>query len=78
MNLQQLGWAIPLSVLAITAAAGSSPPAAAFSSAQHCTGVEGYAAAFDGRRTFTLRPAELTAIKASHCNQKMNKLCANS
>ncbi|MDK2766423.1 MAG: alginate lyase family protein [Sphingomonas sp.] len=65
MNLQQLGWAIPLSVLAITAAAGSSPPAAAFSSAQHCTGVEGYAAAFDGRRTFTLRPAELTAIKAA-------------
>lgn len=65
MNLQQLGWAIPLSVLAITAAAGSSPPAAAFSSAQRCTGVEGYAATFDGRRTFTLRPAELTAIKAA-------------
>ncbi len=65
MSLHQLGWAIPLSVLAITAAAGSSPPAAAFSSAQSCTGVEGYAAAFDGRRTFTLRPAELTAIKAA-------------
>jgi len=65
VSLHQLGWAIPLSVLAITAAAGSSPPAAAFSSAQRCTGVEGYAAAFDGRRTFTLRPAELTAIKAA-------------
>lgn len=65
MSPHQLGWAIPLSVLAITAAAGSVPPAAAFSSAQTCTGVEGYAAAFDGRRTFTLRPGELTAIKAA-------------
>ena len=30
-----------------------------------CQGSEGYAAAFGGRRTFTLRPAELEAIKAS-------------
>ena len=65
MSLHKLGWAIPLSVLAITAAAGSSPPAAAFSSAQSCTGVEGYAAAFGGRRTFTLRPAELQAVRAT-------------
>jgi hypothetical protein len=65
VSLHKLGWAIPLSVLAITAAAGSSPPAAAFSSAQSCTGVEGYAAAFGGRRTFTLRPAELQAVRAT-------------
>ena len=65
MTLRNLGWATPLSVLAATAAVGSSPPAAAFSSAPACVGVEGYSAAFDGRRTFTLRPAELVAIKAS-------------
>jgi hypothetical protein len=65
VSLHQLGWAIPLSVLAIAAAAGSSPPAAAFSSAPRCAGVEGYAAVFGGRRTFTLRPSELTAIKSA-------------
>ena len=65
MSFTNLGWAIPLSVLAITAAAGSRPPAAAFSSAPVCAGVEGYSTAFDGRRTFTLRPSELTAIKAA-------------
>jgi hypothetical protein len=73
VSLHKLGWAIPLSVLAITAAAGSSPPAAAFSSAQRCTGVEGYAAAFGGRRTFTLRPAELTAIKAALATDRRAK-----
>lgn len=65
MSLRNLGWAIPLSVLATVAAAGSLPPAAAFSSTPQCAGVEGYAAAFEGRRTFTLRPSELTAIKAA-------------
>ncbi len=65
MSLRNLGWAIPLSVLATVAAAGSPPPAAAFSSTPQCAGVEGYATAFEGRRTFTLRPSELTAIKAA-------------
>ncbi|UUX98988.1 alginate lyase family protein [Sphingomonas sp. J315] len=65
MSARNLGWAIPLSVLATVAAAGSPPPAAAFSSTQQCAGVDGYAAAFEGRRTFTLRPSELTAIKAA-------------
>lgn len=65
MSHRKLGWAIPLSVLAIAAAAGLPPPAAAFSSAPRCAGVEGFAPAFDGRRTFTLRPTELTAIKAA-------------
>lgn len=59
------GWAIPLSVLAATAAAGVPSAAAAFPSAPICKGGEGYAAAFGGRRTFTLRPGELEAIKAS-------------
>ncbi|HEY0623945.1 alginate lyase family protein [Sphingomonas sp.] len=42
--------------------------AAALSSAGQaavCQGSEGYAASFGGRRTFTLRPAELESIKAS-------------
>lgn len=30
-----------------------------------CQGADGYAAAFDGRRTFALRPADLAAIKAA-------------
>lgn len=62
-----LGWAIPLSVLAATAAAGVPFAAAAFPSAPApvCRGNEGYAAAFGGRRTFTLRPGELMAVKAS-------------
>ncbi len=42
------------------AAAFSAPPVAAL-----CQGSDGYAAGFDGRRTFTLRPADLTAIKAA-------------
>ncbi|WP_447727157.1 alginate lyase family protein [Sphingomonas koreensis] len=65
--MTDLGWAIPLSVLAATAAAGVPSAAAAFPSAPApvCQGSEGYAAAFGGRRTFTLRPDELEAIKAS-------------
>lgn len=62
-----LGWAIPLSVLAATAAVGAPSAAAAFPSAPAaiCQGSEGYAAAFGGRRTFTLRPDALKSIKAS-------------
>eukprot|EP01136_Pigoraptor_vietnamica_P010355 Opistho-1_new@47881 len=62
-----LGWATPLSVLAATAAAGVPSAAAAFPSppAPVCQASEGYAAAFGGRRTFTLRPGELAAVKAS-------------
>lgn len=65
--LTRLGWTTPLSVLAVTAAAGAPSAAAAFPSAPAaiCRGAEGYSAAFGGRRTFTLRPAELEAIKAS-------------
>lgn len=67
MILRKLGWTSPLSVLAITAAVGHLPPAAAFSgtSTAVCKGVEGYSAAFGGRRTFTLRPGELEALKAA-------------
>lgn len=63
----KLGRTIPFSVLAATAAVGAPSAAAAFPSAPAavCRGDEGYAAAFGGRRTFTLRPAELEAIKAS-------------
>ncbi|WP_423605095.1 alginate lyase family protein [Sphingomonas sp. MS122] len=68
MNLGaiKLGRTIPLSVLAATVAAGAPSAAAAFPSASPalCRGAEGYAAAFGGRRTFTLRPNELEAIKA--------------
>jgi len=62
-----LGWTLPLSVLAATAAAGVPSAAAAFPSAPApaCNASDGYAAAFGGRRTFTLRPDELEAIKAS-------------
>jgi hypothetical protein len=64
----KLGRTIPLSVLAVTAAAGALPAAAAFSPAGPaavCRASDGYAPDFGGRRTFTLRPAELEAIKAS-------------
>lgn len=57
-----------LLLLALTAAAAAMPGAAAASAAPGgdvCQGDEGYAAAFDGRRVFSLRPAELTAIKAA-------------
>lgn len=55
-----------LRVLVATAAVGAMPTAAAFSSvarAAVCQGADGYAAAFDGRRTFTLRPGDLKEIK---------------
>jgi len=58
--------ALPWALLAAAACFPSA--AAAFSSptaAPVCDASEGYSAAFDGRRTFTLRPAELGAIKAA-------------
>lgn len=63
-------WTASLLVLSATAAAGSVPAAAGFSvthvsTAPQCIGAEGYAAAFGGRRTFLLKPAELIAIKAA-------------
>lgn len=62
MSLARLPWAI-------LAAAATFPSAAAAFSAQaetaRCEASEGYAAAFDGRRTFTLRPADLRAIKVA-------------
>ncbi len=64
----KLGRTIPLSVLAVTVAAGALPAAPPFSPAGPaavCRASDGYAADFGGRRTFTLRPAELEAIKAS-------------
>ncbi|MBJ7501492.1 MAG: alginate lyase family protein [Sphingopyxis sp.] len=53
--------------LALATAAATFPSAAAASSqpAAVCNGDEGYAAAFGGRRTFTLRPQDLDAIKAA-------------
>lgn len=65
----QLGKTILLPVLAATAAAGHPLAAADFSipaleGPQRCNGVEGYAAAFGGRRTFLIDPAQVTAIKA--------------
>ena len=68
MIFPNLGWTIPLSVFAVTAAAGAPSVAAAFSPAGQavvCRGSDGYAATFGGRRTFTLRPGELEAIKVS-------------
>lgn len=54
--------------LVLAAAAAAMPSAAAAFSpdggAAVCRGEEGYAAAFEGRRTFALRPHDLTAIKA--------------
>ncbi len=57
---------IPWAILA--AAAFFPSAAAAFSSAPPppvCDASDGYSTAFDGRRTFTLRPADLKAIKAA-------------
>ena len=64
-SLARLPWAI------LAAAAFFPSAAAAFSSlsstpaASVCDASEGYSASFDGRRTFTLRPADLEAIKAA-------------
>jgi hypothetical protein len=60
--------AIALPWACLAAAATFPSAAAAFSApiaAAPCQGSEGYAADFEGRRTFTLRPADLTAIKAA-------------
>lgn len=47
-------------------AAGTVPPLGKLAPEhQQCRGVDGYAAAFGGRRTFFLKPAQLVAIKAS-------------
>ncbi|HMO76787.1 MAG TPA: alginate lyase family protein [Sphingopyxis sp.] len=57
-----------LPLVLATAAAAMPSAAAAFSpdeAAAVCRGSDGYAAAFEGRRTFTLRPTELEAIKAA-------------
>jgi len=51
--------------LPLSAAAQTAPLARLPASEQACRGVDGYAAAFGGRRTFFLKPGELTAIKAS-------------
>ena len=58
-TLARLPWAI------LAAAAYFPSAAAAFSPAPACDASEGYSASFDGRRTFTLRPADLEAIKAA-------------
>ena len=58
-TLARLPWAI------LAAAASFPSAAAAFSPAPACDASEGYSASFDGRRTFTLRPADLEAIKAA-------------
>jgi hypothetical protein len=61
-TLARLPWAI------LAAAAYFPSAAAAFSSAPAapvCAASEGYSASFDGRRTFTLRPDDLAAIKAA-------------
>lgn len=55
-------WAIlAAAALVPSAAAALSPPPAA----PACDAGGGYSASFDGRRTFTLRPADLEAIKAA-------------
>ncbi|MGH6693720.1 alginate lyase family protein [Sphingopyxis sp.] len=58
-TLARLPWAI------LAAAALLPSAAAAFSPAPACGASEGYSASFDGRRTFTLRPDDLEAIKAA-------------
>lgn len=60
-TLARLPWAILAAAASLHAAAAFSAPAPA----PACATSEGYAAAFDGRRTFTLRPDVLTAIKAA-------------
>ena len=58
-TLARLPWAI------LAAAAYFPSAAAALSPAPACQTSEGYSASFDGRRTFTLRPGDLEAIKAA-------------
>lgn len=57
-----------LLLLALAVAASAMPGAAGAAAAPGgdvCQGSEGYAAAFEGRRVFSLRPSDLTAIKAA-------------
>lgn len=64
--MKRFALALPWAILAVAATFPSA--AAAFSSpaaAPVCAASEGYAAAFGGRRTFTLRPDDLEAIKAA-------------
>jgi len=58
-TLARLPWAI------LAAAASFPSAAAAFSPAPVCAASEGYSDSFDGRRTFTLHPGDLEAIKAA-------------
>jgi len=58
-TLARLPWAI------LTAAALLPSAAAAFSPAPACGASQGYSASFDSRRTFTLHPGDLEAIKAA-------------
>ena len=58
-TLARLPWAI------LAAAAYFPSAAAAFSPDSTCEASEGYSASFEGRRTFTLRPDDLEAIKAA-------------
>ncbi|SEH16239.1 Alginate lyase [Sphingopyxis sp. YR583] len=58
-TLARLPWAI------LAAAAYFPSAAAAFSPAPACQASDGYAASFDGRRTFSLHPDDLEAIKTA-------------
>ncbi|WP_332816977.1 alginate lyase family protein [Sphingopyxis sp.] len=64
--MKRFALALPWAILAVAATFPSA--AAAFSlpaAAPDCEASEGYAAAFGGRRTFTLLPSDLEAIKAA-------------
>ena len=61
-TLARLPWAILAAAACIPSAAAAFSPSAG---APACAASEGYSAAFDGRRTFSLRPDDLTAIKAA-------------
>ena len=67
MTLARLPWAILAAAAYFpSAAAAFSPPSAPPSSAAPtCAASEGYASSFGGRRTFTLRPDDLEAIRAA-------------
>lgn len=57
--------ATTLATAPIPMASGRPAPFSPLADRRQCLGVDGYAAAFGGRRTFFLKPAELMAIKAS-------------
>ena len=50
--------------LALAALFADAPALKPLPASRQCRGVDGYQAAFDGRRTFFLKPGELVAIKA--------------